>query len=93
MGISEPQFVNVSAKVTPNNRPLKKSEYELERLKRDVRGRRVVALGSTASDALRRIGVDHFRLPHPSPRNRKLNDPSYVEELLNECRKFLEERC
>lgn len=83
-------FFNVSNKVTPNNRPLKTSEYELGRLMVDLLGyERVVALGNTASNALERLGVPHFRLPHPSPRNRVLNDQLHVEAILAECKKFI----
>ena len=87
-------FFNVSNEVTPENRPLKKSEYELERLSDDLRGmHRVVALGATAEDALDRLGIKHFKLPHPSPRNRVLNDPDLVERLLAECKAYLENAC
>ena len=83
-------FFNVSNEVTPDNRPLKKSEYELERLRTDLRGiRKVVALGTTASDALDRLGINHFKLPHPSPKNRALNDRAEVESALIRCRQFL----
>lgn len=34
----------------------------------------ILALGNFASDALRKIHCSHFRLPHPSPLNRVLND-------------------
>lgn len=87
-------FINVSNRVTSDNRPLKKSEYELTRLECDLVGyRKVVALGSTASDALERLRVHHFKLPHPSPKNRALNDKNNVDRLLSECKIYLEETC
>lgn len=91
LGLFQPvKFFNVSNSVTPNNRPLKKSEYELGRLILDVHGyERVVALGTTASNALEMIGVPHFRFPHPSPKNRVLNDSLHVEAILAECKKFI----
>jgi uracil-DNA glycosylase len=49
----------------------------------------VVALGGFASKALDKIRVDHFKLPHPSPRNRQLNDPSYEAESLKELVQYL----
>lgn len=83
-------FHNVYDRPTPRNRPLKKSEYELDRLRRDLEGYDVViALGATAHDALDRIGIGHFILPHPSPRNRVLNDKDYVRITLQECRRFI----
>jgi hypothetical protein len=91
MRITEYRFANVSDKVTPDNRPLKKSEYELDQLYRKIMGHsKIVALGSTASDALDRLGVAHFRLPHPSPRNRQLNDERHIASLLKACMRYLE---
>lgn len=87
-------FHNVSNAVTPNNRPLKRSEYELERLKWDLhQASKFVALGNTASDALSRLGKLHFKLPHPSPKNRKLNDKDGIQELLVQCKNYLRAQC
>ena len=52
----------------------------------------VVALGGFASKALDKIRVNHFKLPHPSPRNRQLNDPTYAEYRLNELKQYLKEK-
>ena len=48
---------------------------------------KVVALGNNASEWLGR--VPHFKLPHPSGRNRKLNDEKYVRKVLQQCKKWL----
>lgn len=53
--------------------------------------RRVLALGNFASAALDRLSIAHFQLPHPSPLNRKLNDPSYEKTVLRECYNYLYE--
>lgn len=91
MGVTQYTFVNVSSQVTPGNRPLKKSEYDLFNLSIFASGpNKIVALGATASDALERIGRAHFRLPHPSPRNRVLNDEKHVASLLKACMCYLE---
>lgn len=51
----------------------------------------VITLGRMASAAVESIGVLHYyRLPHPSGRNRLLNDPEYVRECLRNCRHYLE---
>lgn len=50
---------------------------------------RVIALGNYASDALKKIHVKHFKMPHPSPRNRLLNDKEYEKHMLKDCRKYL----
>lgn len=52
---------------------------------------RVVCLGGFASVALNSIGVRHFRLPHPSPRNRVLNDKAVEAQELKLCKEYLDE--
>lgn len=94
MNAKDFKFFNVANLVTENNRPLKKSEYELDRLQSDLCGvERVVALGNTAEDALKKLGIIYFKLPHPSPRNRLLNDRESIDSLLYKCKMYLEERC
>lgn len=50
---------------------------------------KVVALGDAASKHLDSIGLKHFKLPHPSGLNRKLNDKKYVDQVLGECYRYL----
>lgn len=52
---------------------------------------KVLALGNFASSALAKLSIPHFRLPHPSPLNRKLNDPEYTKNVLRECYNYLHE--
>lgn len=49
----------------------------------------IVALGNEASNRLKARGVPHYKLPHPSPRNRQLNDPKFIEEKLLECKTYI----
>lgn len=51
----------------------------------------VIALGEEASRALTKSNIKHFKLPHPSGRNRILNDKSFVMKKLIECKKWLTE--
>jgi uracil-DNA glycosylase len=51
--------------------------------------KKVIALGGFASQALKRAGVEHYTLPHPSPLNRKLNDREYENNCLKECKEWL----
>lgn len=50
---------------------------------------KVIALGSYASRVLKTCSVDHFCLPHPSGRNRKLNDKMWVNAQLSLCKAWL----
>lgn len=52
---------------------------------------KIIALGSFASTCLQRINITHFKLPHPSPRNRLLNDANYVNFILCKCKDFINE--
>lgn len=50
---------------------------------------KVIALGGFSSSVLNKIKVKHFKLPHPSPRNRKLNDKTFEIKILEECKKYI----
>lgn len=52
----------------------------------------IVAVGAMVRDALKKLGIDHFYMPHPSGRNYLLNDPEYVENKLNELREYINGR-
>lgn len=49
----------------------------------------VLALGEFVSLALNRLNVEHFKLPHPSPLNRALNDKEYEKQVLEQCKDYL----
>ena len=51
-----------------------------------------VALGNEAAKELDKYKLSHFKLPHPSPKNRKLNDKQYVDSELQKCYKYLKEK-
>ena len=91
LNINNYRILNVAEIVTSNNRPLKVKEYEFNQLEQAVKEcDGVIALGNTAADALNKIGnVPYFKLPHPSPRNRILNDPYYLRNRIAECRNWL----
>lgn len=60
---------------------------EVQCFKKD--GNTFIALGNEASDRLAKVGIEHFKLPHPSPRNRKLNDPKFIDSELEKCKDYL----
>jgi hypothetical protein len=53
------------------------------------RGAAVVALGNKASARLKKLGIEHFKLPHPSPRNRLLNNKKFIDLELRKCKNYL----
>jgi uracil-DNA glycosylase len=78
---------------TAENRPLTQEEIEtsLERLASDINGlypTKIVALGKTAAKALTLLGVAFYEMPHPSGRNRKLNDKEFVSQKIKELTEF-----
>ena len=53
---------------------------------------KVIALGQKASGYLLKANVDEFFvLPHPSSKNRILNDKQYIATKLGACRKYIYE--
>lgn len=52
---------------------------------------RVVALGSFSSTVIEKLGVNHFKMPHPSPLNRQLNDKSYEADMVKACKAYIEQ--
>lgn len=55
-------------------------------------GDRIIALGNKASKHLNELTFGHFKLPHPSGLNRKLNDEKFIKSELNRCKEWLNER-
>ena len=50
---------------------------------------KVVALGGMVSKHLKRLDIEHFTLPHPSPLNRQTNDPEFISNQLKKCAFYL----
>lgn len=91
-----PIYCNVVNCATANNRPLKTSEIKagLDSLKGFIDNEqpyRIVALGKAAEKALTLLRLDFYSMPHPSGRNRKLNDKEYVSEKLEGLIRYVEE--
>ena len=51
-----------------------------------------ISLGAKASKSLQKFEIEHFALPHPSGKNRKLNDKRFVSQCLMECREWIDEQ-
>src|SRR5271165_5389735 len=87
-------YWNVTHQPTPGNRPLKTCEIHdaLPKLLKsidEICPDKIVTLGKTAEKALQLLNVEHYPMPHPSGRNRLLNDPKYVEEKINGLKGYL----
>lgn len=99
--LDDVEFANVSNEKTPNNRPLRRHEIDVEypRLRALLAQRAVVTLGKTAELAAGfvafTLSADQkpvvINLPHPSGRNRVLNDKAKVAEILQKARQKLNE--
>lgn len=48
---------------------------------------KLIALGNNASKRLKEF--PHFKLPHPSGRNRQINNKEFIANKLLECKKYL----
>lgn len=48
-----------------------------------------VAIGNNAAHVLNLAGIPHFKLPHPSGRNRQNNDPDFIQKRLDACKEWL----
>lgn len=86
LGVEHFSFINVFDK--PHAPTLSKVKGKpLVEASRDYLN--VIALGGFVSLALNRLNVDHFKMPHPSPLNRLLNDQTYENKVLKECKEYL----
>ena len=54
-----------------------------------LEGDKVIALGNNASKWLADLDIKHFKLPHPSPKNRVLNNKKKLKKKLMECKQWL----
>lgn len=50
---------------------------------------KIIALGGFVSTTLNKLGIEHFKMPHPSPRNRLLNDKMYEKKIVKQCKAYL----
>ena len=67
-------------------------EFSVVLIRATLKRYQIIALGEEAAQALAHHGVvNYFKLPHPSGRNRKLNNKKYVAEILQKCKTWIEE--
>lgn len=86
LGINEYTLANVSNRLdfkSPTREEL--AILRSRALKYDI----VVALGNNAAKALKSLSLCYIKLPHPSPRNRMLNDKPQLKRILADARTLL----
>lgn len=83
-------FINVSNEKTENNKPLNSHQINPIRTQLEsFKNYKIIAVGKTAENVLKHAQIDHFAMPHPSGRNRKLNDRDYIRNKLAELNKYV----
>lgn len=88
-------YENIVSQKTENNRPLNKSEMALatvsllERIK-GINPDRIIALGKSATDVVKRLGLEFLEMPHPSGMCRFWNDKEKGKLKIEELRKYIQ---
>jgi len=52
---------------------------------------KIIALGGFVSTALDKANISHFKMPHPSPLNRLLNDKAFEKTIVKHCKDYIYE--
>lgn len=95
LGAHEYDFVNASdlvvgkGEVVTLSAVLKTANYD-RLLEKATAADKVLALGAAASAACAKIDLEHFRLPHPSPLNRQINDGKFISTVLKQAKSYIE---
>jgi hypothetical protein len=89
------ESVNVHAFAFHNVIPDKINSYDIKdvqvkKLYSVTQGRKkIIALGGFVERVCKKHGIPYYKIDHPSPRNRNLNDPKYEEQMLKRLRDYL----
>ena len=55
---------------------------------------KIIGLGGSVSHFLKKMDIEHFPAPHPSPRNRKFNDKYFEPMIMKLLKEYVNEnRC
>ena len=77
--------------------PNKINSYDINDVDEDalyeaVQGKTIIiALGGFVERVCRKYKIDCYKIDHPSPRNRNLNDPHYEQQMLKNLKKYLDD--
>lgn len=68
------------------------NDVDVEAMHKAVSDKKIViALGGFVERACKKHGVQCYKIDHPSPRNRNLNDAKYEQRMLKELKAYLDE--
>lgn len=90
-------FVGISVFAFHNVIPNKINSYDINDVDEDalyeaVQGKTIIiALGGFVERVCKKYKIDCYKIDHPSPRNRNLNDPHYEQQMLKNLKKYLDE--
>ena len=90
-------FVGISMFAFHNVIPNKINSYDINDVDEDalyeaVQGKTIIiALGGFVERVCKKYKIDCYKIDHPSPRNRNLNDPHYEQQMLQNLKKFLDD--
>lgn len=51
---------------------------------------KIIALGNIPSDQMKKLGIQHLKVPHPSGLNRMWNDPELEPKVINDIKGYLQ---
>lgn len=89
--------VGISMFAFHNVIPNKINSYDIKDVDEDalynaVQGKKVIiALGGFVEKVCKKYQIECYKIDHPSPRNRNLNDPKYEKKMLKQLKKYLDE--
>jgi len=90
-------FVGISMFSFHNVIPNKINSYDINDVDEDalyeaVQGKTIIiALGGFVERVCKKYKIDCYKIDHPSPRNRNLNDPHYEQQMLKNLKKYLDD--
>ena len=90
-------FVGISMFAFHNVIPNKINSYDIndvdeEALYEAVKDKKIViALGGFVERVCKKYKINCYKIDHPSPRNRNLNDAKYEQQMLKNLKKYLDD--
>lgn len=89
--------VGISMFAFHNVIPNKINSYDMKNVDSDalyeavIGKKKIIALGGFVERVCKKHNINCYRIDHPSPRNRNLNDPEYEKQMLKKLKAYLDE--